>query len=401
MKIEDLFEAAQLEEMLNQGFVRRQVHPCLSYAILNYSELTQFSRTWNPVTRQCRGLIYNTFTSEVVARPYRKFLNVTEPGAYEGRPDEPVVVTEKHDGSLGVGYPTPKGYAIATRGSFTSEQARHATILWEELYADRVTVPAGVTPLWEIVYPANRIVVSYGDFDDLILLGAVDIESGRSLTPTDAADLIGWPGPVTEVFPYRTYAEALKTEPRPNKEGFVIHFPEADERAKLKYEEYVTLHRLLTGCTARRLWESLSVNACAPYGDVKFMTRKLFLSPERINGILTVGAAWLGPFTRDVPEEFRDWVFQRVGEMEHAIATRHQQLIKDFHAAVSGAGVVKTDTPTREDSKVFATYTRAHCGGDFNLMMSMWRGHEIESTLWREIRPEHELPYRAVDESVA
>ncbi|MGH2897005.1 MAG: hypothetical protein ACRDRO_14260 [Pseudonocardiaceae bacterium] len=43
----------------------------------------------------------------------------------------------------------------------------------------------------------------------------------------------------------------------------------------------------------------------------------------------------------------------------------------------------------------------ARDGEDFNLLMALWRGHEVLTSLWREVRPEHELPYRAVDEAVA
>jgi RNA ligase len=175
----------------------------------------------------------------------------------------------------------------------------------------------------------------------------------------------------------------------------------SEDRIKLKQDEYVSLHRLITGCTARRLWESLAVNACAPHGDVKFLTRKLFLAPDRINGILTVGAAWLGPFTRDVPEEFRDWVLQRVTEMESAVGWRRHRLREGFGILLGMSGWEDGQERDRPISKRFAEIARAKCPDDFNLMMSLWRGHEIESTLWREIRPDHELPYRAVDESVA
>lgn len=306
--------------------------------------------------------------------------------------------------SLGILYPLPTGeWAVATRGSFDSEQARHATRLWQELYSGRFDHDPAMTYLFEIIYPANRIVCQYGDLDDLALLGVVEIDTGTSFGPVEA-DKFGlgrWPGPRAETFHYRTFADALAAEPRDGAEGLVVRRWHSEDRVKLKQDEYVTLHRLITGCTARRLWESLAVNACAPYGDTKFLVRKMFLAPDRINGILTVGAAWLGPFTRDVPEEFRDWVLQRVTEMETAVAKRRIELAMDFHDLCTGIGLEPSTDPSREDSKKFASNARARTGDDFNLMMSMWRGHEIESTLWREIRPEHELPYRAVDESVA
>jgi RNA ligase len=257
-KLDDLFDRAGLEQTITDGYVRTQVHPTLPYRIYNYAEKTTFERAWTPITKQCRGLIVNDETGEVLARPFRKFMNADEPGAYVPSLDEPVVVSEKQDGSLAIGYPTPDGgYAIATRGSFASVQAQHATVLWQERYADEVKVPAGITPLWEIIFPANRIVVDNGDLDDLVLLGAVDIATGRSLNPEEAADATGWPGLITEVHAFRTLAEALAAPERDNREGYVVHFPVPDERVKIKHSRYIELHRIVTGMNERVVWEHL------------------------------------------------------------------------------------------------------------------------------------------------
>jgi RNA ligase len=151
-------------------------------------------------------------------------------------------------------FPTPGGWAVATRGSFDSEQARHATKVWHMRYAGRFEPPAGQTLLFEIIYPGNRIVLDYGDLDDLVLLGAVDIATGRSRGP-DAVP--GWPGPVVESFAYATLADALAAPPRDNREGLVVHFTGPDTRLKIKYSEYVRLHRIVTGLNARVVWEAM------------------------------------------------------------------------------------------------------------------------------------------------
>ena len=39
--------------------------------IYNYTPEAQFSRAWDDVTRQCRGLIMNIDTGEVRAKPYQ------------------------------------------------------------------------------------------------------------------------------------------------------------------------------------------------------------------------------------------------------------------------------------------------------------------------------------------
>lgn len=68
----------------------------------------------------------------------------------------------------------------------------------------------------EIIYPENRIVLDYAGLDDLVLLGAVEIATGRSFGPEAVAD---WPGPVVETFDYATFGAALAAPPRPQSGG--------------------------------------------------------------------------------------------------------------------------------------------------------------------------------------
>jgi RNA ligase len=256
VKLHTLFDSALLDAMLEQGHVRTQRHPVLPLVIYNYTERAAYEQVWNAVTLACRGLVVHAETRDVVARPFGKFFNYGQPGAPVAELSGDVMVTDKLDGSLGILYPTPDGHAIATRGSFDSEQARHATALWRQRYAGRFTPPAGSTLLFEIVYPANRIVCDYGDLDDLILLGAVDVASGQSRSAGVAAQ-VGWPGPVAETFAYASFADALAAPPRANAEGLVVHFLDTDHRVKLKQDDYVALHRIVTGLSARTVWQHM------------------------------------------------------------------------------------------------------------------------------------------------
>ncbi|GAA2705706.1 RNA ligase [Actinoplanes palleronii] len=251
--LHDVFDPAALAEAIDSGLVRLQRHPSLPLTVYNYTEACQYTGSWSPVTLACRGLIADA-DGRIVARAFDKFFNHTEPQAPALDPSAQVTVTDKADGSLGVIYHDGSGFAVATRGSFASDQAIHATALLRTRYASFVP-PAGTTVLVEIIYPGNRIVVDYQGLDDLVLLGAVDIATGRSYGP---AAVPGWPGPVVETFGYATLAEALAAPPRDGREGLVVHFTEADQRVKIKYADYVRLHRLVTGLTARTVWELLA-----------------------------------------------------------------------------------------------------------------------------------------------
>ena len=253
MRLTDMFSFEQLDAAIRDGFIRRQYHPDAPLAILNYTELAQFKREWNDVTRNSRGLIYNTETLEVVARTFPKFFNHGEDHHPAFSLDEPVTVTDKLDGSLGIVYPWGGQLHVATRGSFTSEQAIKATGILRRQYPYWAP-PQGVTALFEIIYPANRIVLDYGAIEDLILLGSVHISSGETFTPEETR----WNGARADTYPYATFAEALAAPMRKNAEGYVVHFRDSDVRIKIKQADYVALHKIVTGWNERTIWEMLA-----------------------------------------------------------------------------------------------------------------------------------------------
>jgi RNA ligase len=267
MKIGDLFNMDDLQKEIDGGWIRVQEHPEWPYKIYNYTQKTVFERHWNPVTMNCRGLILHG--ERVVARSLAKFFNYDEHSLVTGEHfstlDE-VMCFDKIDGSLGIVYPTGDGtWAVATRGSFTSPQALHATQILQERYlgdTDLLNQLRGsgyygehdTTYLVEIVFPENRIVCDYKGMDDLVLLGAVNVVSGRFVPP----ELLAWSGPRAEKLPYSTLLEALRAPDRWGAEGMVLHFTSPlryHAMVKIKQDEYVRLHRIVTGLSERAVWE--------------------------------------------------------------------------------------------------------------------------------------------------
>lgn len=64
-----------------------------------------------------------------------------------------------------------------------------------------------------------------------------------------------WPGPVVEVFNYPNVSEALGHMDRKNAEGYVIR--SHNFLVKLKQPDYLDLHRLVTNCSPKTVWEQL------------------------------------------------------------------------------------------------------------------------------------------------
>nr|WP_170069572.1 RNA ligase [Amycolatopsis sulphurea] len=285
-----------------------------------------------------------------MARPFAKFFNHGEEKHPRWRTDESVLVTDKMDGSLGILYPlTAGGYAVATRGSFTSEQALHATDVWNERYAGRYEPMPGKTVLFEIIYPENRIVVNYGDRDDLIALGMVDIETGVSFGPGATY----WPGPWTTVFRYFSLREALAAPPRHGAEGLVVHFLDSDERVKLKQADYVRLHKIVTGLNERTVWEYLATHD---------ETDELFAG---------------------LPDEYFDWVTSVIerlaldaGAMVCAVLDRWEELAR--------AGLV---LGPRKD---FALAIEKDDPWLRSCLFALLDGYDYSRIIWKQLRPDAE-----------
>lgn len=263
-KLSDIIPIIELVEAIDEGLVRYRTHPTdENLAIFNYTEKAQYTGTWTRATRNARGLIVrlepDVLDGDVVARPWPKFFNYGqhEDGALDL--GARVEVTDKMDGSLGILYVAPDGPAIATRGSFTSEQARHATAVLRARYVEHLGVLAKVaeetTLLFEIIYPDNRIVVDYGTRDELVLLGGVSVSDGD--TYGIESTFSRWTGPRAHVFHAWTLADALALPPRPNAEGLVVRYPDTGLMVKIKQDDYVRLHRIVTGLNERAVWEHL------------------------------------------------------------------------------------------------------------------------------------------------
>lgn len=257
LKFTDLVDPTDLHRAMSDGMVKARESGD-GQTIYNYSDAAMWTDgAWdNPAVRQCRGLIVQD--GSVVARPWAKFFNhgQSEAGALDLT--VPVEVTDKMDGSLGIIHRAPDGrLRVATRGSFASDQAVHATTILRRRYAE-LEIPNGVTPLVEIIYPANRIVCDYGRTDDLVLLGCVGHGAGDYYGPDDVAALIDWTGPKAETFPYASLAEALAAPPRTGAEGLCVRYLDRPHIVKIKQADYVALHRIVTGLSERTVWEAMS-----------------------------------------------------------------------------------------------------------------------------------------------
>jgi len=202
-------------------------------------------------------LIINWRSGEIVSRGFTKFFNLgeMEEVSIENLPGGRFEATNKLDGSLGIAYRDTDGVVkIATRGSFVSEQADWANK--ELLKYPRVQqeLGNGVSLLFEIIYPENRIVLQYSQEQfGLWLIGCID-SNGRDFSYPELSLLGQYLGlNVVEKFEIESLdeVEALVNDTK-GVEGWVIRF-EDGTRVKVKTSEYVWLHRIISGLSPEML----------------------------------------------------------------------------------------------------------------------------------------------------
>ena len=262
MYVRDILDVELLERHVRNGYVTARNHPHLPLTVFNYTPKAVYEPLWDQVTIRCRGLIADN-NGFVVGNCMNKFFNYGEINAKDIDLSGPVQVTDKLDGSMGSVIFYRNQLVVATRGSFESEQA-----IWayrfimdnKELHdAFRVVCSGDATAVVEIIYPENRVVVDYGDLEAVVLIGAIgnyELNRGKQLwTPADG--IYSWPGPTVERFNAKSFEEALKMPPRPNREGVVIYFENSGERLKIKQEDYIEAHRFISNLTPRRIWNDL------------------------------------------------------------------------------------------------------------------------------------------------
>ncbi|MFK7907787.1 MAG: T4 RnlA family RNA ligase [Chitinophagales bacterium] len=238
----------KVQEYIDSGYVRRKKHPTHDLWIYNYTPKCQYAEFWDEITLNCRGLILDS-DYEIVAKPFEKFFNLEQVKA-EDIPSSDYKIYEKMDGSLGILYWLDDEPHIATRGSFDSVQALRATELLQTKYREYIKyLKRGWTYLFEIIVAESKVVIEY-DKEYLVLIGVINNATFRDETLVD----IGFP--IAQSYAGTKDFRELKQLNTKGKEGFVVHF-EDGFRVKIKFEEYVRVHKLRTSISNLAVWENL------------------------------------------------------------------------------------------------------------------------------------------------
>lgn len=357
--IDDIVDLDEYRSMLQQKYIKEQSHPKFPHIVVcNYTDSCVWEGVWNKTTLQCRGLIYNTVTGEVLARPFTKFFNIEQPEAPKWGEDELVEVTDKLDGSLGILFWNPAGEPeIATRGSFTSDQAQWGTEVYQGKFDGTWEPDKNNTYLFELIYPENRIVVDYEGMQDMVFLAAIDKKTGKTLPIKDAYG--DWGGPIRPTLEDGiTYKEALALPEREGLEGYVIFNPAREEYVKLKFSAYKELHRILTNTSTKNIWEVLSTNQ----------------NPEEVFA--------------SAPDEFHVWMKSVISDLTAQFDDIKTKAYEAYGDIVDELG----KEYTRKDFAEKANQTKYS-----KYLFLIFDGHNIDEQVWRSIKPVGGVTYRIID----
>ena len=235
------------------GKLRCSEHNELPLLIWNYHDRVQYTpELWDDITLNCRGLVTDT-GGNIIARSFPKFFNMEE---IEINHDKEFRTFEKLDGSLGILFNYNNEWIFSSRGSFHSEQAVKAMEIIKEKHPQFTKLDASFSYIFEIIYPQNRIVVNYGNSTRLIYLSKYN-KSGTEYLDIESMKDKGF-DVVNEILINTSFNE-LKNLNTANEEGFVIRF-EDGQRMKIKFDDYIELHRIKTNVNVKLVLETYRDN---------------------------------------------------------------------------------------------------------------------------------------------
>jgi RNA ligase len=218
------------------------------------------------------------------------------------------------------------------------------------------------TYLFEIIFKENRIVVRY-DYEDLILLGMIHTETGYEV------DLYGEGNDVrlknlitnlgfTVVKKYDGINDysILKGMIKDDEEGFVVRFSNGD-RMKIKGEEYMKLHKLITSVSTTAIWEMLSEGR-----DVLELLK-------------------------EIPDEFYNKIKMYVRDLKYTYFSLSEYAGKTHDGFRYGKFGDKDPEPTKKEFAEFLSIN------NYNpvikaLCFAMWDKKDYDKIIWKHIKPE-------------
>ena len=329
-----------LNQYYDQKLLIRQNHPSLPLIIWNYSPKIQYENLWDEITLKCRALITDN-NGQIIAKSFDKFFNLEEHKTE--LPNEPFKVYEKLDGSLIVIFYYQNQWIVSSKGSFTSDHAIEAQKIisrWNLEKLDKTKCYSG-----ELIAPWNRIVCDYGKENKVVLLAKFDKFGNEYDIEEYKKDF-----EVVKKYDGIEDYNNLKKLIGDNQEGFVVKF-RSGIRIKIKGEEYLRLHKIVTGVSNITIWEHLK-------------------EKRNFNELLD-----------KVPDEFYDWVVKTKDD-----------LTQQYQEIIDSSNSVYKEFETRKETALYFSKQRYPA-----VLFKLLDKKDPSDIIWKIIKPKHSKPFKEND----
>lgn len=219
------------------------------YTVINYNVMFEDSFDCN-IRRECRGIIFDSKTGDVIRRPFHKFFNVNEREETQDHVvdlSRPHAILEKLDGSMIAPFIVDGQLIWGTKMGATDVAkpveefvARNP----EYIRFAEEAIANGWTPIFEWCSRKQRIVLDYFD-DQLVLTGLRYMNTGVYALHGNLVELgKAFSIPVVRQFEPQTDMKAFLEYVRDleDLEGFVVRFDDG-HMLKLKCHWYIQIHK--------------------------------------------------------------------------------------------------------------------------------------------------------------
>jgi len=226
-------------------------HPHFDIVQLSYSQTE--SPMGSPVVQECRGLILEMASWNVISLPFTKFFNYGESNAKGLDWSDSVRVHEKLDGSIHTLYWYQGCWNVASNklpaadGPVPDGSTKtFADVFWEvwSKKCYKLPVQQDACFMFELLLPSHTIVVRHQE-TDLVCLGGRDMKTLTEFSCEDAGQAHGWDTPkrFDDLCNLDSVLSAARLLNPVAQEGFVV-VDQHWNRLKIKSAGYVALHHL-------------------------------------------------------------------------------------------------------------------------------------------------------------
>ncbi len=328
---------SEIEKYVESGYIYKRKHSVHDLWIYKYKDCCTFEKYWNPFTLNARGLVLDS-NHKVISKPFIKFFNLGELGPEYKLPSGLPHVSEKVDGSCICVFLYKDEWIFTTNGSFDSEQAKWAKEIHNKKYG-RFGLNHCYTWIFEIIHPLDRKVVNYNEREDLVLLGAINNQTGEEVPILSELDY-----PQPKSFSGMDLKQ-LQEYKQSNFEGFVATYPNGF-KVKIKLAEYIRLNRIISGLSTTRIWELLK-------NDQEFEE-----------------------YIISLPEEHYDW----------AIKVK-EDLLKEYNEIELKCKGIYAQLQGIKDRKSYAAAAKGHCD-IAPILFKMLDQKKYDDIIWDLIKPD-------------